>query len=120
MDRFTFQFNGKTYTDCSPRSHHCEPATHFVPDEVREVSFNAGVDDDTGDTAMNVETSTNKSKVKAASKAKARGANTSTKFSDTKANKIDGVRARRALRAAGMRAPYDPTSKKVQDVLATL
>ena len=72
---------------------------------------------------MNLETEPAKSKKAPAKKAAAmsRGASTSTKFSEyTKANKIDGVRARRALRAAGLRAPYDPTSKKVQDVLASL
>ncbi len=59
---------------------------------------------------------------KALAKAKAkRGATTSTKFSEyCKANKIDGVKARRSLRAAGLGAPYDPASKKVLDVLAQL
>lgn len=121
MDRFTFQFNGKTYVDNSPpRGAY---GTGITPDAAREVSNDAGVDAPIGDTAMNVETETPTKKAPAKSKAKAktRGATTSTKFSEyCKANKIDGGRARRALRAAGMRAPYDPASKKVLDVLAEL
>jgi hypothetical protein len=37
-----------------------------------------------------------------------------------KEHKIDGVKARRALRAAGMHAPYDPKSKRVLDILRNL
>ena len=131
MERFTFWFNDKLYTDNSPasHSHHCAQATPSLPanfpDAVGDPSFDPVVGDtQERDTAMNLETETTKkakAKVKAAPKAKARGASTSTKFSEyCRANKVDGVRARRALRAAGERAPYDPTSKKVQEVLKSL
>lgn len=44
-----------------------------------------------------------------------------TAFSDyCKANKIDGVKARRKLRALKMSAPYDPTDKRVLAALKSL
>jgi hypothetical protein len=96
------------------------PAIQIDPDVASKPSFDVDVAT-AGDTIMETQTDTTKAK-KAPPKAKPkRGASTSTKFSEyCKAHKVDGVKARRALRAAGMRAPYDPTSKKVLDVLATL
>jgi hypothetical protein len=112
MDRITSWLNGAVPS--------LAPAIQIDPDAASEPSFDVAVAI-AGDTTMEAQTDTTKAK-KPAAKAKAkRGASTSTKFSEyCKANKVDGVKARRALRAAGMRAPYDPASKKVLDVLATL
>lgn len=125
MDRFQFTYNGRTYTDMSPPERHFENS-HFdvvkIPDEVREESFDAGVDtankgdDDMATTAQEVETT--KSKKAPAKKTKA-PATTSTKFSAwCKANNIkDTVKARRALRANSYSAPYDPSDKDVQRIV---
>jgi hypothetical protein len=117
---FKFMINGKEYQSHDPidlaaldrAARWC--ATGNIPDATSEVSNGVEVVDTEETQHMEAQTDAPAKKSKAK---KPKPATTATKFSEwCKTQKVDGVKARRALRAAGYRAPYDPGDKEVQRI----
>jgi hypothetical protein len=138
MEPFKFMHEGKEYTSYGdpaeemtrrlaawgqpaiPQQVGTNPA--IAPDDGKPAVLPSTVVDTQEDTAMTeMQTEVDAQAKKApAKKSKAKGAGPTAFSTSCKEHKIDAMKARRALRAEGLRAPHNPKSKQVQDVLKAL
>lgn len=129
IEPFKFMHNGKEYTSYDPLevmsrkvaawTRPSEEATQIVPDDHAPTVLDVPVSTKQETPQMEAQTET-EVKAPKSKKVKSKGAGPTAFSQYCKEHKIDGVKARRALRAEGLRAPYDPKSKKVLDILKAL